>query len=146
MKKLLLILAVVGCATISCKKAIEGDTFNFDQSLAPYVEISSKTGVKVTEGNSFNVTAVMRTAQVQPVTVTYSITGGTTPVIGIITIPANSVSARSAIPIPAGTVPAGSTTVAAVFRFTKATLPNADTLTIGRYGAAKEVIAVTVSK
>jgi hypothetical protein len=146
MKNISIYLLVMVFAITSCKKDYQEDTYNFYNSLAPYVELKSKTAITVTEGGSIKITAQMRTALQEPVDVNYTITGGFTN-SGTIRINRNTTEGFVTIPVPVGTVPGTQTSTTAEVKLTTAkTTASNGALTVGRTGTEKEKVAVTIKK
>lgn len=127
----------------SCEKDYEGDSYDFSNSVAPYVELSAKTAVTVTEGSALTSVFQVRTALQEDVTVGYQITGGYT-TSGNVVIPRNSRSGNLSVTIPVGTVPVGSTSVAAVLKIVSVTRPSGGAIIVGRLGADLEKRNVTI--
>lgn len=144
MKKLLYIPFVLfAVISTGCEKDYPGDSYDFSATKAPFVELKSKTAVTVKQGSSFNVTAQVRTAFGSVTTATYQLTGALTST-GNIVIARNKTEGVAAVAVPAGTVPAGQTSVTAQLKLT--TAQNADgTLSIGYLDPAKEVISIKIT-
>lgn len=145
MKKILL-LVYIALTLTACKKNFNGDTYNFEVSLPPYVELEGEKEVEVSEGNAITVAVNMRVAQQQDVQVNYVVTGALNKQ-GTITINRNTLKGAATIAIPTGTVPATAATSKAALQITGAkTTATNTTLTIGRYGSEKEKIEITIVK
>jgi hypothetical protein len=145
MKKIFLFLTLA-LSMVACKKSYTGDTYNFENTLPPYVELEGEKNVEVSEGNMLTVTVVMRVAQQQDVQVNYAVTG-TLNKQGTITIKRNTLKASANVAIPAGTLPATATSGKANLQITGATTTASNTaLTIGRFGSENEKLDVTIVK
>lgn len=140
----LLIVASLIIITSSCKKSYVGDTYDFTNTLAPYVEFASKADVKAQQGSVINETIQMKTALTEDVTVAYSITpAGGTPITGTIVVLRNTVKTIAPITLPSGIVTPGST-VSAKLMLTGAT-KGTNVLRVGSIAPTSEVVNLTIT-
>jgi hypothetical protein len=138
----LYLFAIVTLTIAGCKKDYPGDTYNFTDSKAAYVEFSPKTAKTVVQGTTFTTVVQMRTALTEDVSVNYAITGTTATITGTIIIPRNTVKVTGSITLPNGIVAPG-TVVQGQLKLVSA-LKGTDVLRIGFNGASTEVIALTI--
>ncbi|HEY8690269.1 MAG TPA: hypothetical protein VIM07_13620 [Chitinophagaceae bacterium] len=138
----LFVFIIVGFT--SCSKEYTGDSFDTSTSLAPYVEIATKTAQTVKQGASFSVSVQMRTALTENVTVNYTVTGTSATIQGSIVIPRNTLKATSIVTIPTGVVVAPATSVVAQFKIVSA-IRGSESLRIGYKDPTKEVITITIT-
>lgn len=129
----------------SCEKDYAGDSYDFSNSVAPYVELASKSTLSVKEGVASNIAVQVRTAFQEDVTVGYQITGGYT-ASGNITLPRNTRSVNFALNVPVGTVPVADATATAVFKIVSVTRPSGGAIIVGRTGADLEKRTLTIKK
>lgn len=145
MKNIILFIITSFIITLSsCKKSYVGDTYDFTNTLAPYVELASKSDIKAKQGSVIKETVQMKTALTEDVTVNYSITpAGSTPISGTIVLLRNTVKTIASITLPNGIVTPGST-VAATLTLTGAT-KGTDILRVGSIAPASEVVNVIIT-
>lgn len=129
---------------IGCKKSYVGDTYDFTNSTAPYVELASKRAITAKQGATVKVTMQMKTALTEDVTVSYAITpAGAAPIAGTVVILRNTVKTIALITLPSGVVAPGSTLMAPL------TLTSAkkgsDVLRIGSITPTSEVVNITIT-
>ena len=137
-------MIVIGLAVGGCKKSYPGDTYDFTNSKAAYVEFPApKKAIVATQGSTLSVVVQMRTALTEDVSANYSITGTTAVIAGTIVIPRNTVKATGSIVLPTGIVAAGST-VKAQLKLVSAN-KGADILRVGFNDPSTEVIALTIN-
>lgn len=141
---ILIIFGFIILINSGCKKSYVGDTYDFSNSLAPYVELASKSPVKAKQGTVIKVTVQMKTALTEDVTVSYAITSvGSTPINGTVIILRNTVKAIGSITLPGGIVTTGST-LAAQLALTGATKGN-NNLRVGSIVPTSEIINITIT-
>ena len=77
MKKIIILFSILVITVLqACKKdPSPGDNFDFSNSLAPYVTITSLDDVEVEPGKVASIDLQMRTSLQQKVTVTYKVEG-----------------------------------------------------------------------
>lgn len=77
MKKIIVLFSILAITVLqACKKdPSPGDNFDFSNSLAPYVTITSLDDVEVKPGKVAGIDLQMRTSIQQKVTVTYKVEG-----------------------------------------------------------------------
>lgn len=150
MKNIAIILGLATATLLACEKEV-GDTYDFSNSMAPYVELNTtvkgKT-ISVKEGKKFKVPLLIRTSMQENIDVNYAITGALAQQ-GTLRINRNAVSNASnadSILVPVGTVPTGSTTATATLTLVSAKDASNDTLMVGRLGKALEFMKLTISK
>jgi hypothetical protein len=145
MKNICLLITICFIITFSsCKKSYVGDTYDFTNTLAPYVELASKGGITAAQGSVIKITVQMKTALTEDVTVNYSITGaGSAPINGTVVVLRNTVKTIAPITLPTGIVAPGST-VAAKLILTGA-IKGSDVLRIGSIVPTTEVINLTIT-
>lgn len=139
----LYLFAFIILTVVSCKKDYKGDTYDFSDSKAAYVEFSSKDSATVVQGTTFTTVVQMRTALTENVTVNYTITGTTATISGSFIILRNTVKVTGSITLPAGIVAPG-TVVLAQLKLVSA-FKGTEPLRIGFNGASTEVIALTIN-
>ena len=138
----LILIAVVGLTLGSCNKSYPGDTYDFTNTTAQFVEFAPKDDITANQGSSFIATVRMRTALTEDVTVKYQITGTSATITGNIVIVRNTVKTAASIMLPSGIVAPGSMVQAQLMLVSAA--KGTSTLKVGANGAAGEVIAVTI--
>lgn len=127
----------------ACKKYNEQD-FDFKTSTQPYVAINDYSSQEVAQGDTLRFDVVVRTALQQSVIITYAIKGGFS-LTGTYTLPRNTVEGTVVVPIPAGTVPMGSTSVDGTLNLTGATI-SGGSISVGRISPDTEKFSVTVTQ
>jgi len=141
--KFLPIIVFLVVSFSACKKYSE-QTFVFTPSAPPYIAINDTTSQELAQGDTLSFDVVVRTALQQPVTVTYTIKGGFS-LSGTYTLARNTVLGTIQVPIPAGTVPIGLTSVSGTLNLTTATTTSG-LITVGRMSPASETFTVTVNQ
>lgn len=133
MKKIFLAIFVVSMVLVSCDKhESAGDAVYLDQTLPPYVALSSTAAKTVKQGNSTTVTFQLRTALQQKVTVYYDVTGGGLNLTNqTLVIDREKTSGTATVSIPANLIVPPATTASATLKLTKATTESGTQLTIG---------------
>jgi hypothetical protein len=144
MKNIFLSIIVIGLLSVGCKKSYQGDTYDFTNSKAAYVEFPApKKAIVATQGSAISVVVQMRYALTEDVSANYSITGTTAVITGTITIPRNTVKVTGSILLPSGIATAG-TPVKAQLKLVSAN-KGAEILRVGFNDPSMEVIALTIN-
>ena len=136
MKKIFFAIILVALTVTGCKKDYQGDSYNFDNSLPPYVTLSSLAAKTVAQGKSTSFTFQMRTALQQVVTVSYSISGAVTMANQTVVIDRDKTTGVATVTIPANVITAPSTTATATLTLDKAVAADGTNLTIGQNNVA----------
>lgn len=136
MKKLIFAILLLTFTLTACKKDYQGDTYNFDNSLPPYVTLNSLTAITVTQGTPAAFTFQMRTALQQPVTVTYSIMGAVSLPDQTVVIDRDKLNTVATVNIPGNVVTSAGDTATATLTLDKAVAADGTNLTIGQNNAA----------
>lgn len=132
MKKIFFAIFTLAAFLQSCDKHESlGDNYNLDNSLAPYVTLSSTATKTVKQGASTTVTFQLRTALEQKVTVTYNVTGAVNLMNQTVVIDREKTSGVATINIPANTIVAPATTATATVTLVKAVKEDGTQMTIG---------------
>src|SRR4051812_8728903 len=98
MKNIALVLfAFIALMTMGCEKDYQGDSYDFSDAKAPYVEFASKKAITATQGTTISPVVQMRTALTEDVTVNYTLSINTTIIPGSVTIARNSLKATAPI-------------------------------------------------
>lgn len=138
------IFALLLITTIGCKKSYVGDTYDFTNTTSTYVEFASKMDITAMQGSVINVTAQMKTALTEDVTVSYTITPtGGSPITGTAIILRNTVKTVVSITLPSGIVAAGSTIMAQLIL--TGAKRGTEVLRIGSIVPTSEVINITIT-
>ncbi|WP_316735731.1 hypothetical protein [Pedobacter aquatilis] len=132
MKKLLILASMVGLVLLqSCEKKGPGDNYDFTNSLAPYVSLSSTAAKAIKQGSSGTFTFLVKTSLQQAVTVTYNVSGAVTLTNQTVTIAKDALTGTANVAIPAGTIVAPATTAVATLSLVKAVKEDGTVLTLG---------------
>ena len=140
-------MLVMAIAVAGCKKDYQGDTYNFDNSLPPYVTLSSLSAKTVVQGKSAAFTFQMRTALQQSVTVTYSISGAVSMPNQTVLIDRDKTSAVATVNIPNNIITTPGTTATATLTLVKAVTADGTPLTIGQKNTpATQVVTIKITE
>ncbi|MNJ97119.1 hypothetical protein D3C87_148610 [compost metagenome] len=145
MKKIIILFSILAITVLqACKKdPSPGDNFDFSNSLAPYVTITSLDDVEVEPGKVASIDLQMRTSIQQKVTVTYKVEGA-------INIPsATAVFEKEAkditVSLTAPLIVAPATSAEATFTLLKAQTADGRALTIGQNAdAAAQKVTIII--
>ena len=133
MKKIFFALIIIAAISQSCDKhESAGDNYDFSNSLAPYVALSSTAAKTVKQGTSTTVTFQLRTALQQKVTVYYDVTGGGVNLTNqTFVIDREKTSATATVNIPANVIVAPAPSATATLKIVKAVTDAGTLLTLG---------------
>ena len=138
------IFALILITAIGCKKSYVGDTFDFTNTTATYVELASKKDITAKQGSVIKVTTQMKTALSEDVTVSYTLTPtGGAPITGTAIILRNTVKTVVSITLPSGIVAPGSTTMAQLVL--TGAKRGTEVLRIGSITPTSEVVNITIT-
>ena len=140
----LLIFALILITANGCKKSYIGDTYDFTNTTATYVELASKKDITAMQGSVIKVTTQMKTALTEDVTVSYTITlTSGAPITGTAIILRNTVKTVVSITLPSGIVAPGSTMMAQLML--TGAKKGTEVLRIGSIVPTSEVINITIT-
>lgn len=132
MKKIAFTLLLLSTIMVCCKKEYQGDSYDFSNTLPPYVALSSTDAITVGQDTSINITFSMRTALQQNVTVTYSLTGAINIPDQTVVIARDKTSSDVTVVIPPNVVASPVDTATAILTLAKAVTADGKNLTIGQ--------------
>lgn len=127
-----------------CKKSYVGDTYDFTNTIATYVELASKMDITAKQGSVIKVTTQMKTALAEDVIVSYTITPtGGAPIIGTAIILRNTVKTIVSITLPSGIVAPGATLMAQLVL--TGAKKGTEVLRIGSIAPTSEMVNITIT-
>ncbi|MBO9683124.1 MAG: hypothetical protein J7502_10740 [Flavisolibacter sp.] len=148
MNKLFITLLVITLGIQACDKKDAGTKgFDFSNTIAPYVALSSTSAKTVKQDTSIKFTFQMRTALQENVTVTYNVTGAVNLSNQTVVIERNKTSAVATVSIPANTITPPNTTAQAVLQVVKAVTASGRQLTLGQKNTPdKEKVTINITQ
>jgi len=147
MKKIIFAILLLSVSRVACKKDYQGETYDFSNSVEPYVTLTSTAERKVKQDTTINFTFQMRTALQQTVTVTYSVTGAINKPDQTVIIDRDKTTAVAPLVIPGNLVTAPATTATATLTLVKAVTADGKNLSIGHsIPAANQKVVITIRK
>lgn len=140
MKKIFYLLFFIGVFAFlqSCDKEGPGDNYDFSNSVAPYVKITSKGARSAKASSTLNIALDMRNSIQEEVTVTYSVSGAVSIASATAKFAREARSLNAPVVIPAGA------NGAATFTLLKAVTASGRDLRIG-FNNAPEMEKVTIN-
>lgn len=140
-------MSVFACLFLqACDKKGPGDNYDFNNSLPPYVALSSTADVTIKQGTSGTFGFVLRTSIQQVVTITYNVTGAVNLTNQTATIARDALTGTATVNIPAGVIVAPANSATATLTVVKATKADGTSLTLGSTNnAATQKVTINIT-